>query len=104
MNLEPLNLEPCMRLSPTEIDHIKHCVASFDPAARVFLFGSRVDDSKKGGDIDLLILSQIMDLHSKLELKLRLLDYIEEQKMDIIIEPTLSKPFVQYIYTKAIEL
>jgi len=93
-----------MRLSPTEIIHIKQCVAGFDPEARVFLFGSRVDNSKKGGDIDLLILSQIMDFHSKIELKMRLLDYMEEQKMDIVIEPDVSKPFIRVIYQKAIEL
>ena len=93
-----------MRLSSPEIDRIKQCIAGFDPDARVFLFGSRVDDTKKGGDIDLLILSKIMDYHSKLELKGRLLDHFDEQKMDIVIEPEVSKPFVRLIYKKAIEL
>lgn len=45
-----------MRLSPEQIDAIKRSTAEvFGPAARVWLFGSRVDDSKRGGDIDLYI-------------------------------------------------
>ncbi|MBE0647617.1 MAG: nucleotidyltransferase domain-containing protein [Bacteroidales bacterium] len=93
-----------MRLSPIEIAHIKECVVGFDPIAKVYLFGSRTDDTKKGGDIDLLIFSQTMDLHSKLELKGKLFQLFEEQKIDIIIEPDGSKPFVKLILEEAIKL
>lgn len=44
-----------MRLTPDQVDAIKqtaHAVLGDD--ARVTLFGSRVDDTKRGGDIDLL--------------------------------------------------
>lgn len=44
-----------MRLSTQEIDSIKAIVREFDPEAQIFLHGSRIDDSLKGGDIDLFV-------------------------------------------------
>lgn len=45
-----------MRLRDEQIEAIKGAVhRHFGSTARVFLFGSRVDDSKSGGDIDLLV-------------------------------------------------
>lgn len=43
-----------MRLTPTEIQHIKTTLAALDPAGRVWLYGSRADDARRGGDIDIL--------------------------------------------------
>ncbi|MHB8266261.1 MAG: hypothetical protein ACYDC7_10125 [Acidithiobacillus ferrivorans] len=49
-----------MRLSPEQINQIRQSAAeSFGPEARVWLFGSRVDDSKLGGDVDLLVESDL---------------------------------------------
>jgi len=75
-----------------------------DPDARIFLFGSRVHDEQKGGDIDLLIFSRIMDFSHKIELKYQLFEKMEEQKIDIILSEDLSDPFVKHVYTESIEL
>ena len=45
-----------MRLTPAQIDTIKSTTqAVLGEAAQVTLFGSRVDDQAKGGDVDLMI-------------------------------------------------
>jgi len=45
-----------MRLAQPEIDAIVHAAKSnFGPSVRVILFGSRVDDSQRGGDIDVFV-------------------------------------------------
>ncbi len=47
-----------MRLSPRIQQTIRRVVReSIGPDARVILFGSRVDDRARGGDIDLLIVT-----------------------------------------------
>jgi predicted nucleotidyltransferase len=43
-------------LSPQQVDIIKaEAQRQFGTEARVLLFGSRIDDSARGGDIDLLV-------------------------------------------------
>lgn len=45
-----------MRLTESQRQSIKSAVAAvIGEESRVWLFGSRVDDAKRGGDIDLLI-------------------------------------------------
>lgn len=86
-----------MRLSQHEITSIKNTVADFDSHAKVYLFGSRVDDNKRGGDIDLLIISKTIDLETKLRIRVRLYDLIGEQKIDIVVakDEKTTDPFVQ---------
>ena len=77
-----------MRLAKEQIIIIKHCVAIvFGENAKVYLFGSRVDDTKKGGDIDLYL--EVDDRQSVFEKKLTLLSELRknlgDQKIDLII-------------------
>jgi len=55
------------------------------PSSQVFLFGSRVDDLKKGGDIDLLILSDNKIPHKDLfKMKQLFFSKFGPQKMDVV--------------------
>lgn len=83
-----------MRLSLQEIAAIKKCVADFDPDAKVYLYGSRTKDELKGGDIDLLLLSQKIHLMEKIKLKIKLYDALGEQKIDILIPSKSNEAFV----------
>ncbi len=44
-----------MRISQDEINVIKTTILGHIQDAKIMLFGSRVDDTKKGGDIDIFI-------------------------------------------------
>jgi len=46
-----------MRITEQEKNAIIDAVKDTDPNGKVWLFCSRVDDSKKGGDIDIAIFS-----------------------------------------------
>ena len=48
-----------MRLSKDILEEIADAAKEFFPGGRVLLFGSRLDDARKGGDIDLLIESPL---------------------------------------------
>lgn len=53
-----------MRLQIEEKQAITDAVKKFDGKASTYLFGSRVDDTKRGGDIDILVISDMIDTHS----------------------------------------
>ncbi|TAN50197.1 MAG: nucleotidyltransferase domain-containing protein [Methylococcaceae bacterium] len=45
-----------MRLTPVEIQSIRKAALELaGPAARIRLFGSRLDDAARGGDVDLML-------------------------------------------------
>ena len=55
-----------MRLSTEKIENLKESITTILPNSKIYLFGSRVDDFKKGGDIDILIVAnRRLDLEKK---------------------------------------
>ncbi|NCT57727.1 MAG: nucleotidyltransferase domain-containing protein [Legionella sp.] len=94
-----------MRLSTEEIQILKQAVAKQDTVAEIYLYGSRVDMSKKGGDIDLLIISKKITRTDLTSIRWAFFDKFGEQKMDFIIDQgDLKDPFVAKIYKQAIKL
>jgi len=74
-----------MRITDNEKNVIINAVKNVDPEAEVWLFGSRADDSKKGGDIDIAILSEkINNVMQKIQVRRFICDGIGEQKIDIV--------------------
>ena len=78
-----------MRLSEDEVMAIKKAFKEVFGEGEIYLFGSRVDDTKRGGDIDLYIISPIKDFielrKRKIDFLIKLYEYIGEQKIDIVI-------------------
>jgi len=93
-----------MRISAFERDVIVNAVAACDPEARVWLFGSRADDSKKGGDIDIGILSGKIDFAKKLDIKINICDKIGEQKIDLVVSKTGEDTFFKYAVKEGVLL
>lgn len=93
-----------MRLSSNEIKIIKQLVTLFNPTAKVYLYGSRVDENLKGGDIDLLIISPCWSFKDQLKLKAELSHQLGEQKIDVLITKEITSPFVALILDTAILL
>jgi predicted nucleotidyltransferase len=80
-----------MRLSTDQIRVIREVILDRDPKAEILLFGSRVNDSVKGGDIDLLVLSDRLGFGDLWPLRSQILDQIGWQKLDILIEPQIGE-------------
>lgn len=77
-----------MRLTLREIETIRRVTRKvFGEDAIVRLFGSRVDDKRRGGDIDLHVDASpaVADLKHELQFHLELIKALGERKIDIVI-------------------
>jgi len=94
-----------MRLSPQQSLLIKRQAETvFGAGAKVRLFGSRTDDTARGGDIDLLVETQepITDpVRRAAQLSAKLVMSLGEQRFDILVI-TPQTP-LQPIHREAIE-
>jgi predicted nucleotidyltransferase len=74
-----------LRLEPRERAAIRDQAARLAPGAEAYLFGSRTDPAARGGDIDVLLLTeQPLALATIRRLRRAILDRIGEQKLDIV--------------------
>ncbi len=103
-----------MRLNDAEVLGIIDAIESAIPEkeGELRLYGSRLDDNKKGGDIDLLLLmpnehlKQMFVEHKHIILR-KIKDNIGERKIDLLIcqqEDIEQDPFVGLIYPQSIIL
>ena len=93
-----------MRLKDEEIKSIREAILGRDPCAQIYLFGSRVDDSQKGGDIDLLVLSQKLTPSERRKIKLDLYRRFGARKIDILLAQNKEKAFVRRALEEGIAL
>lgn len=77
-----------MRIKKEHIDIIKQLSKKyFGEDSKIYLFGSRSDDTKKGGDIDLYIETSITEniFDRKIKMLVELQKLLGEQKIDLVI-------------------
>lgn len=95
-----------MRISPAQHQFLKTYFLDKDKSGLVYLFGSRVDDTKKGGDIDLLVLTDKKMPHTVLfKIKLAFCTLFGAQKIDIVnLEKQEESAFKNHVLSYAILL
>ncbi|MEW6095901.1 MAG: nucleotidyltransferase domain-containing protein [bacterium] len=95
-----------MRVLAEQIDFLKREILLLVPDAVVYLFGSRVDDKKKGGDIDIMILSdRKISWKEKAKIKWRYFEKFGEQKIDIVSSMfNENNPFKELVLQEGIRL
>jgi len=99
-----------MRLNQFEIDTINTLARKhFGSGTRVFLFGSRIDDNKKGGDIDLFIKNNenTLTIRARISFLAELKSIIGDQKIDVVFDNAstrLKTRFYHSITRRNIEL
>ena len=93
-------------MSQSIYSSIKNRIQQSIPDADVFLFGSRVDDFGKGGDIDLLLLTdERLPLVFMNRIRRLILNDIGEQKIDLVnFKKTDNHPFKSLALENAVRL
>jgi predicted nucleotidyltransferase len=84
-----------IRLKIEEIKNIKSVIYEFDKNAKIYLFGSRVDLHKRGGDIDILVISNEISVNQRRSIKIKLYNTLGERKIDLIITKKINTPFLE---------
>ncbi len=96
-----------MRLQKTIIDKIKKSALNSFGDVDIYLFGSRVDNTKKGGDIDLAIDSDIPRIEfrkNKVKFISNLLRLGFDMKIDIVPYNTKNSLLFQQIHSNSIKI
>ena len=95
-----------MRLTQKQIKAINESFKEFFTNGTIYLFGSRVDDSLKGGDIDLYIDTTDLDniAQKKINFLVSLKGKIGEQKIDVVISRDKNRPIEKEALHKGVKL
>ena len=99
-----------MRLTDAQADAIRTAAADvFGDDAEVWLFGSRADDRRRGGDIDLLIRpgpgARDRPFHRRVRFLARLERALGERKIDVVVEaPVDDRPIAAVAHATGVRL
>jgi uncharacterized protein len=93
-----------MRIDKNQRMSIINTVHRFDPYAKVRLFGSRLNDNARGGDIDLLIESKTISFKEKLIIRYQLKEILGDRKIDLIVTEKPNTAFTRFVYKNSLSL
>lgn len=94
-----------MRLSQNELYSVRSLLKTLDPDGCVYLFGSRADDSKRGGDIDLFLeASRSLDMKTTLYVQYQLMSACNT-KVDLLVKsPGEPEKFIFQVAREGVRL
>jgi len=95
-----------MRVSDSIAKFLHDEFTKLEPEAEVYLFGSRVDENKKGGDIDVLVLTrEKLSFRQISAIRVKFYDTFGFQKIDVVNFPfAADDPFKSLILMEAVKL
>ncbi len=95
-----------MRLTPAQAQAIRERIHThLGPRARIWLFGSRVDDSRRGGDVDLYVEPEsAADLTASLRCKSELADALDLNVDLIVQQPGSDLPIYRIAKQRGVPL
>jgi predicted nucleotidyltransferase len=95
-----------MRLPPQYAEFFKAETAAIRPDAGVYLFGSRTDKARRGGDVDILVLSRPkLSWEEAARIRRRFWAQFGFQKLDLVcFSPEDPSSFKELVLLDAIRL
>lgn len=95
-----------MRLTLQYAEFLKAEIAALRPGAEVYLFGSRTQDEQKGGDLDILVLSDPrLSWEEAAHIRRRFWAQLGFQKLDLVcFSPSDRNNFRDLVMLDAIRL
>jgi len=83
-----------MRLKSKEVSIIKQTLGTIFDDVTIYLFGSRLDDEKKGGDIDLFVIAKNATFSNKIKALAKLQRELHKP-VDIVLHKDFSRTIEQ---------
>jgi predicted nucleotidyltransferase len=94
-----------MRLSTEQTEIIKSIIArEISSDAKIWLFGSRTDDSRRGGDIDLFVETGHPDFQGELRCKISIEDAVDLHVDLVVATPDDQRPIACIAKTEGLRL
>jgi uncharacterized protein len=95
-----------MRIAQEQVNFLKTEIKKNVPDFKLVLFGSRVHDDQKGGDIDIMLLSrQKIERKTVRRIKIAFFKRFGEQKLDLVVyDPADPANFKNLALLEGVEL